>query len=165
MQHDDLISAAQLLIRHKIHIAFAESATAGRIAAELSLIKDAGKFLKGAFVCYDACLKEDVLGVPHELVEKYTPESMEVTQAITLGLQKIIQSDIYIGITGLPAEGGSETQEKPVGTMFISGFHHKVKIFEDRIVFKGTPEQIILQTVDRVGYLLKAYLQQLALND
>lgn len=165
MLNDNLISSAQLLIKHKFCIAFAESATAGRVAAELSLLDDAGKFLKGAFVCYDACLKEEVLGVPHELVEKHTPESMEVTKAITLGLQKLILADIYVGITGLPAPGGSETQEKPVGTMFICGFHHKDEIFEDRIVFSGTPEEIILKTVDRIGYLLKTYLQQLDLND
>ncbi|SFH02082.1 CinA family protein [Pedobacter insulae] len=97
MNSENLQLVAELLIKHKLYLSFAESATAGRLAAEFSLVKDAGKFLKGAFVCYDACLKETVLAVPHELIEKYTPESMEVTRAITLGLQKIIQSDIYIG--------------------------------------------------------------------
>jgi len=164
MNPDNLIVVGQLLIKHKLHIAFAESATAGRLAAEFSLMEDAGKFLKGAFVCYDACLKESVLGVPRELIDKYTPESMEVTKAITAGLQKIIDSDIYIGITGLPAPGGSETEEKPVGTMFIYGFHHKQEILCEKVIFQGSPEQIILQTVREVGQLLKEYLTNSDLN-
>jgi len=164
MKNDNLNLVAQLLIKHKLHIAFAESATAGRLAAEFSLLEDAGDFLMGAFVCYDACLKENVLAIPHELIEEYTPESMEVTKAIALGLQKLIDSDIYVGVTGLPAAGGSESEHKPVGTMFIYGFHHKLKIFSKRVVLTGTPEQIILKTVDEVGNLLKKYLLQLDAN-
>lgn len=49
--------AARLLLEKNLTIAFAESATAGRLSSEFSLPDDAGKYLKGAIVCYDACLK------------------------------------------------------------------------------------------------------------
>src|SRR5690606_30231277 len=127
---------------------FAESATAGRVTSEFSLIPDSGKFLKGGFICYDACLKQDVLGVPEALISEYTPESAEVTAAIARGLSLLIPADIHIGITGLPAPGGSETPEKPVGTMFIHGIiKGNTTIFSARPVFQGTADEIILQPV------------------
>ncbi len=159
----DLLQCGQLLKEHKITIAFAESATAGRIMSEFSLIPDSGRFLKGGLVCYDACLKEDVLGVAHDLVEKYTPESAEVTAAIARGLSRVVPADIHIGITGLTAPGGSETPEKPVGTMFVHGvLKGSTPIFSERHVFSGTPDEIIQQTVHLTAALLNGYLKVVA---
>ncbi|RYG21353.1 MAG: CinA family protein [Chitinophagaceae bacterium] len=160
MEKIALHQCATLLIDQKLTIAFAESATAGRLAAEFSLVKDAGKFLKGGLICYDAYLKEDLLAVPHELIEKYTPESAEVTKAITRGLQKLIEADLHIGVTGLPAAGGSETAEKPVGTMFICGMHNGTEIFNKRITFDGNPEEIIVKTVSHTATMLISYLKK-----
>jgi nicotinamide-nucleotide amidase len=160
MSITSLSSCAELLISKKLTIAFAESATAGRIAAEFSLVTDAGKFLKGGLVCYDADLKKELLEVPAQLIEKYTPESAEVTDAITFGLNKLIPADIHIGVTGLTCPGGSETAEKPVGTMFIHGIYGSKPLFSERIVFQGSPEQIVLQTIFYLADLLMASLKE-----
>jgi len=139
--------ASQLLIDKNLTLAFAESATAGRASAAFSLAGNAGKFLKGGFVCYDAALKCNVLQVQQEMLDKFSPESAEVTNAIAQGLTKLIPADIHIGITGLPAPGGSESPEKPVGTMFISALLHGEPWFNERILFHGSHEQIVDQTV------------------
>ena len=158
---DKLINdCATLLIDRNLTLAFAESATAGRLAAEFSLAESAGKFLKGGLVCYDACVKEELLDVSPSLLEKYTPESAEVTAAITNGIGKLMPSDISIGVTGLTCPGGSETEEKPVGTIFICGMGDGNVIFEDRIVFDGQPEEIVVKTVSHVAGLLLQYLQK-----
>ena len=154
-----VIECAKALAERQLTIAFAESATAGRAAAEFSLTKESGKILKGGLVCYDAEIKEKVLGVSKALVEKYTPESPEVTKAITQNLQRIIKADIYIGITGLTTAGGSETPEKPVGTMFIHLYGHEIS-HAARCIFKGTPESIVLQTIDDLSSMLIRLLQQ-----
>jgi nicotinamide-nucleotide amidase len=150
--------AAQLMIAKNMTLAFAESATAGRASAEFSLACNAGKFLRGGFVCYDAALKCDVLKVPKEMLEDYTPESMEVTQAIAYGLTKLIPADIHIGITGLPCPGGSETAEKPVGTMFIAVLRDGRQWFNDRRIYTGTHQEILGQTIQRIALLLIKYL-------
>lgn len=155
----DLTSCCKLLIDKQLTIAFAESATAGRMSAEFAMVEDAGKFLKGGLVCYDASLKEDVLNVPKTLIDKYTPESIEVTKAITEGLTHLIEADIHVGVTGLPAVGGSETEEKPVGTMFIYALVNKQTLFSERIVFNGNEEGIILQTVNHTAKLLTSHLK------
>ena len=142
------------LIEKNISLSFAESATAGRITSSFSLIENSGQFLKGGIICYDACVKEDILMVDPDLIKKFTPESAEVTEAITHGVQAMIKADISIGITGLTRPGGSETYMKPVGTMFVHGVRNGKTIFKDRSVFGGTAEQIILKTTFLVAQLL-----------
>lgn len=156
---ENLVKCGQFLLDNKLTIAFAESATAGRMASEFSLIAKAGQFLKGGIVCYDACIKEDLLKVPHQLIEKFTPESMEVTQAAAKGLGELIKADLHVAVTGLPDKGGSETPEKPVGTMFIVAMYKGNELFSAKHVFKGNPASIILQSV---GYTAKLLLKHLA---
>ena len=160
MQSDTLLTCGRLLIDQKLTIAFAESATAGRMASEFSLVPDAGKFLIGGLVCYDACLKEQLLKVPEELIKNLTPESMEVTMAIAIGLEKLIPASLHIGITGLTSSGGSETPEKPVGTMFIHALLQGKALFSDRILFQGSPEEIIKQTIEYTALSLINSLRQ-----
>jgi nicotinamide-nucleotide amidase len=153
--------AAELLIDKNLTIAFAESATAGRAAADFSLACNAGKFLKGALVCYDASIKTDLLKVPKQLIEEFTPESMEVTKLIAEGLSSVIPADIHIGITGLPCPGGSETEEKPVGTMFVYAVHKGTDLFSERLQFDGNHLEIVVQTVEQIAVLLSDRLKSL----
>ncbi|MEJ2880492.1 CinA family protein [Pedobacter sp. GR22-6] len=146
--------AAGVLLKHGLTIAFAESATAGRVAAEFSLACNAGKFLSGGIVCYDAKLKTALLDVPPAMIGKYTPESMQVTEAISRGLSKVIPADIHVGITGLPCPGGSESAEKPVGTMFLFAVKDGVQILAERRVFQGDHQHIVLETVRWTADLL-----------
>lgn len=148
----------ELLIKHGLTIAFAESATCGRIAAEYAMAINAGEFLKGGIACYDACVKENLLNVDHALIQKYTPESAAVTKAITLGLSKLFDADILVGCTGLTKAGGSESIEKPVGTMFFYGLAHHKEIFSERVVLEGTSEELTCKAVDYVTQTLINYL-------
>lgn len=148
-----VIQCSQLMKTHNLTIAFAESATAGRLSAEFSLVPDCGEILKGGIVCYDACIKQDILGVSEKLVKKFTPESAEVTADMSKCLSKIIPADVYISVTGLTMPGGSETKEKPVGTMFVSILFNG-QPFGHRFQFTGSPESIVLQTIDGIAELL-----------
>lgn len=135
------------------NIAFAESATAGRLAAEFSMTEKSGAILRGGIVCYEVFVKEQLLNVPHSVIEKYTPESAEVTRILAQQTLKIFNSKIAVGITGLTTPGGSETKEKPVGTMFFHIITPNDKI-SHRKVFKGTPEEIVLQAIDKIAQLI-----------
>jgi len=158
MTNTTLQQVGKMLIEKKMSVAFSESATAGRLTSEFSMIDNAGEFLKGGVACYDACIKEGLLKVDHNLIERFTPESMEVTKAIAEGLATLIPADIHIGITGLTCPGGSETEEKPVGTMFIYGQHAGQHIFSERVNFSGDREDIVAGTVQRTAQLLENYL-------
>lgn len=135
-------------------IAVAESATAGWLASEFSLVPDSGKIFLGGIVCYDVCTKEELFGIPKKIIEEFTPESAEVTRLLAERLNRYFKCDIAIAITGLTSPGGSETAEKPVGTMFIHIVLPEGRFFTHREVFDGAPEDIIIQTVERTGELL-----------
>ncbi len=150
MNVDYVHQCARLLATHKKRISCAESATAGRFCSALSLMPESGKILIGGIVCYDANVKTSLLGIPKEFIDEFTPESPEVTRALVEALPKFFDSEVYLAITGLVSPGGSETSDKPVGTIFI---HAKVdeRHFAVRQVFSGSPEQIVLQAINRAA--------------
>lgn len=159
MINQNIIRCCEVLLKKKLTIAFAESATAGRVASEFSLVHNAGHFLKGGLVCYDAGVKEKLLNVPKALIDEFTPESMEVTKAAAIGLTKLIDAAIHVAVIGLPAPGGSETATKPVGTMFIYGIYQGEELFAERIVFNGEQEEIILKTTYHLAETLARCLE------
>lgn len=154
MEKQLIQQCGKLLADNKITMALAESATAGLVTGAFSLCANAGEFLMGGLVCYDVSIKEQLLHVSPALVEEFTPESTEVTFAIAKGLASIIPADLHIGITGLTRSGGSETKEKPVGTIFFCGIFGENKLFEEKVVFKGNQELIINQAIVYLAKLL-----------
>lgn len=147
MPSELVINCSGILKRQELTIAFAESVTAGRLSAEFSLTEDSGSILKGGLVCYNAEVKEDVLGIDPGFISEFTPESPEVTKELASRLKNLIKSDIQVAVTGLTTPGGSETPKKPVGTIFIH-LVFKEKSIAVREVFKGSPEQIVLLAID-----------------
>ena len=94
--------------------------------------------LAGSIVCYTPEVKTTLMRVDKKLIDRYSCESKQVTEALISGLQKLIRADIYAAITGLASEGGSETTAKPVGTVFFC-IRYKRKTYNHRMVFKGSP--------------------------
>lgn len=150
----------QILADNELTIAFAESATAGKLAFEFSQTEYSGKVLKGGLVCYDACIKEDILHIPKEFVDEYTPESPEVTRTMALKLKEIMDADIVIAVTGLTTPGGSEGPHKPVGTMFYCILANG-ELYERRKVFTGSARDIINLTIEQI---VKTLIQVLTSN-
>lgn len=157
MAETKIIACAGLMAKRKLTVAFAESATAGWLCSEFALTPDSGAVLKGGITCYDASLKVSLLKVPQGLIDTYTPESMEVTREMAYRLSHLIQADIYVTVTGLTTPGGSETPEKPVGTMFVYALI-KNQPASFRKVFQGSCEEVIHQTIEATAELLISYL-------
>ncbi len=140
------------------NIAFVESATAGRMCSEFALTPHSGDILRGGISCYEVFIKEHIIEVPHALIKKFTPESAEVTQSLAENAKKLFKSDVIVAVTGLTTPGGSETAEKPVGTMFLHIVTPKGS-FADRHVFKGNAEAIVLQAIDRAALLILNHIR------
>ncbi|ENW88899.1 MULTISPECIES: CinA family protein [Acinetobacter] len=134
----------QLLAKKKLKVTFIESASAGYLAYRFSLNKNSGDILNGSLVCYDANLKVSILKISKKFLEKYSPESAEVTEQLVLNAKQIIDSDIFVGCTGLLKRGGSETKEKPVGTFFYC-ISYQNKLHHYRCIFNGTKKKKLEQ--------------------
>jgi len=148
-----VLECAKAIAAHGWKIAFVESATAGRMCAEFSLCPNSGDMLHGGISCYEVFIKENILKVPHELIDRYTPESAEVTQSLAEHSRSIFKCDIVVAVTGLTAPGGSETPQKPVGTIFLHILLPGSYI-DHREVFHGSPEQIVMQAIDKAAELI-----------
>ena len=135
------------------NMAFAESASAGKLCADFSLTPYSGAILRGGIVCYEVFVKEQILHIPHRLIEEFTAESQQVTQALAERAALIFNSDLTVALTGLTTPGGSETPEKPVGTIFLHIITPLGNI-SHRQVFSGSAEQIILQAGEKTAQLI-----------
>lgn len=144
---------SEALARRKWTIAFAESASAGRLAYEFALAPRSGETLIGGIVCYNACVKKDILEVDPKLIATHTAESAEVTQALAEAYGRSVPADVCVALTGLTAPGGSETPQKPVGTVFIHVKFPHTSVAE-RLLFAGGPEDIVEQAVMAVASLI-----------
>ena len=153
MPAKSVIACCHNILSQDLTIAFVESATTGRLIYDFTSVPDCGQIVKGSIVCYDRSVKENLLKVPSQIIDKYTAESPEVTQLLAEGLKELIPADIIVAVTGLASPGGSETEEKPVGTMYIH-LILKDKAWKTSVYFEGSPDEIVAQTIDAIASLL-----------
>lgn len=141
--------AAKILAKRKLKVFTIESASAGYILHRLSLSRYSGNVLLGGIVCYDLSVKTDLLKIPVNLIEKYSPESREITRHLIEYTQALYDADIYIACTGLLKRGGSENAQKPVGTFFYCIYFNN-KIYEYNCLCKGKPEKKLRSLYSRI---------------
>ncbi len=101
-----------------LHIAFAESCTAGLAADAIVRVSGASQVFWGSFVTYSVESKINMLAVDSGLIEKYGAVSKECALAMAEGARKKSGVDLAVSVTGLagPESDGSTT---PVGTVWI----------------------------------------------
>lgn len=112
----------------------AESCTGGRIAEALISVPGASNYFKGGVVSYTNEVKENLLGVSHEVLEEQTAVCEEVAREMVLGTIKTLNVDFAISVTGVAGPTGG-TPAIPVGTIYV-GYGDKtdvrvVKLTED----------------------------------
>ena len=119
---DDKPIAEAVLERLKaagMTLASAESCTGGTIAKMITAIPGSSEVFKGTVVSYATEVKEEVLGVNHEDVERYTVVSQQVAEQMAVGVKALLKTDYAVATTGLAGPGGA-TEENPVGTVWIA---------------------------------------------
>lgn len=100
-------------------LATAESCTGGNIAHLLTSIPGASKYFVGSVVSYTAAIKEQELGVPWDLIAKYSVVSASVAEAMAVGIQKKFKTDYAIATTG-NAGPTTDLTDKSVGDVYIA---------------------------------------------
>jgi nicotinamide-nucleotide amidase len=114
---DELIAAA--LADRGLTVATAESCTAGLLAARLTTRPGSSAWVLGGVAAYANSAKEELLGVPRELLDRHGAVSPAVAGAMAEGARARFGADVGIGITGIAGPGGG-TPGKPVGTVHLS---------------------------------------------
>jgi nicotinamide-nucleotide amidase len=110
---------AALLIEKKVNIALAESCTGGLIADRLTNVPGSSAFFERGVVTYSNTAKEELLGVPPDVIGKYGAVSEETAVLMAEGIRKLAKTDLGLAVTGIAGPTGG-TAEKPVGTVYIA---------------------------------------------
>ena len=110
---------SELLWEKERTVSTAESCTGGHIAEAIIAVPGASKYFKGGIICYVNEVKENLLGVDHELLEEKTAVCEEVAIAMVEGACKTLNTHYAIAATGLAGPGGG-TKEIPVGTIWLA---------------------------------------------
>ena len=120
---DALLDGARDLLekaRQKhFHIVTAESCTGGLIAGLLTEIPGSSDVVERGFVTYSNDAKEELLGVPRQLLEDHGAVSEPVARAMAQGALKHARAERSIAVTGIAGPGGGSAQ-KPVGLVYIA---------------------------------------------
>jgi nicotinamide-nucleotide amidase len=107
-----------LLRKKHATVATAESCTGGMIAARLTEHAGSSKFFVAGYVTYSDAQKCDILGVPHELITKYSAVSEKVAAAMADGAKARSGATYSLSTTGYAGPDGG-TEYDPVGTVYV----------------------------------------------
>ena len=123
----------------------AESLTGGGIGAALTAVPGSSEVYKGGIISYTDAVKEAVLGVPKEILERYGAVSQWTAGHMASGVRKKLDADVAVSVTGLAGPGGDE-YGNPVGTVFI-GYEDAKHSVVQHFVFSGSREEVRNQTI------------------
>lgn len=116
----DLATAVKEALEKKGEMmATAESCTGGLIASSIVDIPGSSSVLAGGIVAYQNEIKEKLLDVPSEILDKYGAVSEQTVKAMAEGARKRFGCEWAVATSGIAGPGGAEPG-KPVGTVWIA---------------------------------------------
>jgi nicotinamide-nucleotide amidase len=101
----------------------AESCTGGMISSLITSVPGSSEYFLGSVTSYANSVKENVLGVPSKIIDKYGAVSSECVSAMAEGVRRLTGSDYSVATSGIAGPGGGSDQ-KPVGTVWIGVSSH-----------------------------------------
>ena len=130
------IALLDLCKAKKLMVATAESCTGGLVAGALTDIAGSSAVVDRGFVTYTNEAKQQMLGVPHETLNKFGAVSRETAEAMARGALGHANADLAVAITGIAGPGGGSA-DKPVGLVHFAAasrngnLNHRERRFGD----------------------------------
>jgi nicotinamide-nucleotide amidase len=135
----EIETLARLLIdearERSLRIVTAESCTGGLVAGAICSIAGASDVFERGFVTYTNRAKQELLGVPGDLIADLGAVSEPVCRMMAEGALENSNAHVSVAITGVAGPGGG-TPMKPVGTVHIAtaranqALMHRAELFE-----------------------------------
>ncbi len=163
MFSDRLLNMARLFLddaqQRRLRVVTAESCTGGLLAGLLVEIPGSSKVFERGFVTYSNKAKEEVLGIPGDLIADYGAVSEPIVRAMAEGALEESRANMSIAITGIAGPGGG-TPLKPVGTVHFAlarenaPIRHRVEQYGDigrsevRMASVETALQMLMESVN-----------------
>jgi len=119
-----------------VRIVTAESCTGGLVAAAITAIPGSSDVFDRSFITYSNRAKEEMLGVPGDLIADVGAVSESVARIMAENALVDSNAHLSVAITGVAGPGGG-TPMKPVGTVHFAtarsngGIHHRHELFDE----------------------------------
>ena len=115
--------------------ATAESCTGGGVSSAITAVAGSSAVYLGGVVSYANSVKENVLGVPREVLESVGAVSSETAAAMAEGARKLLSADFAVSVTGIAGPAGGSA-EKPVGLVWF-GLSSNSGVRTEKAIFPG----------------------------
>jgi len=124
----------------------AESLTGGGIGAALTQVPGSSEVYKGGVICYTNWVKENILGVPGEILAQDGAVSLRTAEHLASGVRALLKADAAVAVTGLAGPGGA-LPGKPVGTVYLAGADTRTNTgYLMRLTLGGYQDRAIIRT-------------------
>ncbi len=154
----ELLNLGRLLLdearQRKLKVATAESCTGGLIAGLLTEIPGSSDVVERGFVVYSNRAKEELLGVPGDLIADMGAVSEPVARLMAEGALEESRANLAVAVTGVAGPGGG-TPLKPVGLVHIAVARENKPIYHQAMRFGdvGRSEVRRLTIVEAIGMM------------
>lgn len=148
---------AHLLIQKSLTVSTTESCTGGKIASMLTSVPGSSAYFKGSIVAYANEIKQKVLGVNINTLQKHGAVSREVVEEMSENGRSLLNTDYCIAVSGIAGPDGG-TAEKPVGTVWIS-ISSATKTETVQFIFGDNRERNILRASNAALNMLRKMIE------
>ena len=130
----------------------AESCTGGGIGAALTGVSGSSAVYKGGIISYTNWVKQNLLHVDADLLDREGAVSEPVAKAMAVGARSVLEADVAVSLTGLAGPGGDD-YGNPVGRVYI-GYCDCCTTEVREFTFSGDRESVRSQTVEEALKLI-----------
>lgn len=113
-----VVDLVERLIRSRRTVAVAESLTGGLVMTALTSVPGASATVRGGVVAYATQVKNEVLGVDGDLLDRVGAVDAEVAMQMADGVRLTIGADFGVATTGVA--GPDEQDGKAPGVVFVA---------------------------------------------
>jgi nicotinamide-nucleotide amidase len=144
------------LAEQGLTLAVAESCTGGLVGHRLTEVPGSSAWLRGGVVAYANDVKQRLLGVRAETLERHGAVSEATAAEMASGVRQTLGADVGVAVTGIAGPTGG-TPEKPVGTVCFGlaraggTVSHRYPLWGTRDWVKLLASQIALDWVRRAA--------------
>lgn len=144
------------LAARRATLAVAESCTGGLLGERITTVAGSSEWFIGGVLSYSNEVKQQLLGVPAELLAEHGAVSEPVARAMAEGARQRIGATYALAITGIAGPGGA-TPGKPVGLVHIALATPQGTLSEMK-KFNGEREPVRWQSAQAALDLLRRHM-------
>jgi len=148
---------AEVLLKHKVSMATAESCTGGWVAKILTDRAGSSAYLLAGIVTYSNDAKKELLGVTETSLEAHGAVSEPVVREMVAGALATTKANVAVAISGVAGPGGG-SDEKPVGTVWFAWGRSPADTVAVAERFSGNRDSVRRQAVLFALQGVKGYL-------